>query len=156
MIIGDNMEFFIQYDVLFDDPFFPLGPLNLWINGKAYPGKGPNITLSSDMPDLIAGFKGALKYNFKQTNLPLDKIDFLDEEYNQTNLLVLTGGELWDNGLSTLCEIVGETFRLFYSYQEGSYELIELPLAYCKRLTEELEKELDRICPPRNYDDEPE
>lgn len=140
MIVGDNFDFFIQFDILCANDRFRMGPLNLWINGKAYPGKGALITLNNDIWALIDNFDRALKHNFKQSNLPLSAIDFLHEEIHQTNLMYWSTCELWDNGLSLFCEIVGDTLRLFYSLDNSPYDLLEIPLTYFQKIRDELFK----------------
>lgn len=138
MIVGNNPDFFIQYDVVMDNGFSRLGPLNFWINGKAYPGEGHLITLETEVFMIVDNFDLALKHKFKQSNLPIEKIDFLKEEVESTNLLYWSSCELWDNGLSMLCEIVGDTIRIFYSLHGSPYEVIEVPVSYYQGMRDEL------------------
>lgn len=142
MIIGDDTEFFIQFDILIDSSKangYALGPFNFWIDGVAYPGKGPVITLNSVLPLFIWSFEKAVKWKFKGSNLPIKELDFDDEEINERNTMYWPTVELFDYGLSLQCEIVGENIRLFYKQGNAPYQEKVIPLAYYKNMMDELE-----------------
>ena len=147
MIFGDDMDFFIQSDVLLNNGH-PLGPLNFWIDGKAYPGKDAVITLSTEIPILEEGLEKALKHKFKESNLPLEEIDFDYEELAEENIIYWYLMELGDNGLRMRCEIVKDTLRLFYSQNGSPFQVKEIPLNYYKKIIDELSDFLDEIHPP--------
>ena len=147
MIFGDDMDFFIQSDVLLNNGH-PLGPLNFWIDGKAYPGKDAVITLSTEIPILEEGLEKALKHKFKESNLPLEEIDFDYEELAEENTMYWDLVELGDNGLRMRCEIVKDTLRLFYSLNGSPFQVKEMPLEYYKKIIDEMFGFLEEINPP--------
>ena len=137
MIFGDKMDFFIQLDVLINNGYL-LGPLNFWIDGKAYPGKGAVITFDSEITLLEANLEKALNHKFKESNLPLEEIDFDYEELAEENIMYWSLVELGDNGLRMRCEIVKDTLRLFYSLNGSPFQVKEMPLEYYKKIIDEM------------------
>ncbi len=138
MIFGDKMDFFIQLDILISSRGFYMGPLNFWIDGKAYPGKGAVITLNSEITLLEAILEKALNHKFKESNLPLEEIDFDYEELAEENIIYWFLAELGDNGLRMRCEIVKDTLRLFYSLNGSPFQVKEMPLEYYKKIIDEM------------------
>ena len=147
MIFGDKMDFFIQLDILINNGYL-LGPLNFWIDGKAYPGKGAVITVSTEIPMLEEGLEKALNHKFKESNLPIEEIDFDYEELAEENIIFWHLMELGDYGLDFRCEIVKDTLRLFYSLNGSPFQVKEVPLEYYKKIIDELGGFLDEIDPP--------
>lgn len=144
MIFGDDMDFFIQSDVLIgldQTNGFLYGPLNIWIDGKAYPGKGTIMTLNCEAYNLVQlFFDVTLNWPFKGSNLPIEQIDFDSEEINKENILFWNLGDLWDNGLSLMCEIVGENLRIFYKQDNMPYQEKVIPLEYYKKIMVQLDE----------------
>lgn len=144
MIFGDDMDFFIQSDVLIgldQTNGFLYGPLTIWIDGKAYPGKGTTMTLNCEAYNLVQLFFDlTLNWPFKGSNLPIEQIDFDSEEINQENILFWELVELWDNGLSLMCEIVGENLRIFYKQDNMPYQEKVIPLEYYKKIMVQLDE----------------
>lgn len=146
MIIGNNQDFFVQCDVLIgqvETNGYVLGPINFWIDGKAYPGKGQLITLSSIIPLLSDLLKKTINWKFKESNLPINQINFDKEEIENENILSWYLSELFDFGLSMKCEIVGENIRIFYKCGDDSYKEKVIALSYYKKIIEQLESWLD-------------
>ena len=149
MIIGNRTDFFLQLDILerSDDNYWLFGPFNFWIDDIPYPGNGTNITFNSTPYSMIQNYEDILKYDYDGSNLPLEKINFDDEDnyFDETikhHLCVYDLGELYDYGLYVKVEIVGDTLRFFYSQNDGAWKLKEIPLAYYESII----KKLDKLC----------
>ncbi|EGV38367.1 hypothetical protein l11_05130 [Neisseria weaveri LMG 5135] len=138
MIIGDKIDFFIQLDLLVKDSYYYMGPLNFWIDQKAYPGVGAVITLNSQIMLLKDNLNIALSHEFKGSNLPIEHIDFDYEELSDENTIYWYLGELGDNGLRMRCEIVKDTLRLFYSMNQDPFKVKEISLIYYKKIIDDL------------------
>ena len=147
MIIGNQPDFFLQIDIVEnpDDGYWYLGICNFWIDDLPYPGNGTNITLNSTLPLLVGDYEDSiLKYNYDGSNLPLEEINFEDEnnyddETIKHHLCSRTSGEFFDYGLETKFEIFGDTLRFFYSQNEGPWQLKEIPLAYYDSIMKKLD-----------------
>ena len=152
MIIGkrwDFWDFFLQIDVVdkTDDGHFFYGLCNFWIDDFPYPGNGVNITLNSTAWYMVKDYENMLNYEYDGSNLPLEQINFDDEdnyddETIKHRLYDCDFGELFQYGLHVKTEIVGDTLRFFYSQNGGAWQLKEIPLAYYESII----KKLDKLC----------
>ena len=147
MIIGNRLDFFLQLDIVekTDDNRCLYGLCNFWIDDLPYPGNGANITLTSTIWYLVTDYEDILKYEYDGSNLPLEQINFEDEDnYDDASikhhLFNRSSGELWDYGLHTKFEIFGDTLRFFYSQNEGPWQLKEIPLAYYDSIIRQLDE----------------
>ncbi|MBR1375302.1 MAG: hypothetical protein IJ566_04370 [Cardiobacteriaceae bacterium] len=147
MIIGERSDFFLQLDIVekTDDNRCLYGLFNFWIDDYPYPGNGTNITLTSTSWHLVADYADILNYEYDGSNIPFEQINFeeednYDDETIKHHLFNRSSGELWDYGLHTKFEIVGETLRFFYSQNEGLWQLKEIPLIYYESIVKELDE----------------
>ena len=147
MIIGERSDFFLQLDIVekTDDNRCLYGLFNFWIDDYPYPGNGTNITLISTSWHLVADYADILNYEYDGSNIPFEQINFeeednYDDETIKHHLFNRCSGELWDYGLHTKFEIVGETLRFFYSQNEGLWQLKEIPLIYYESIVKELDE----------------
>lgn len=150
MIIGkgwEHWDFFLQIDAVCqsEDKDFTYGTFNFWIDEIPYPGSGVNITLNSTAWSFIQNYERILNYEYDGSNIPFEQINFEDEDnYHDDNikhhLFDWTACELSDYGLRTKFEIVGDTLRFFYSQNEGSWKLKEIPLSYYESIIKKLDK----------------
>lgn len=156
MIFGDDVDFFIQFDVLFNNNPYPLGPLNIWIDGRAYPGKDPTVTLTVNVYNLVEiFFEEILNHPFKGSNISLDKLNFdayeiFEKKVNDQDLFYWATEGFWDNGLSLMCEIVGDSLRIFYKQDDEPYREKVIPLEYYKNIMIQLDQWLKDGYPKQN------
>lgn len=148
MIIGNRTDFFLQLDIVerSDDNCWIYGIFNFWIDEFPYPGNGTNITFNT-LWYIVADYEDVLNYRYDGSNLPLEQINFDDEdnyddETIKHRLYDCDFGELFQYGLHVKTEIVGDTLRFFYSQNGGAWQLKEIPLAYYESII----KKLDELC----------
>ena len=82
MIVGNRTDFFVQLDCVekTDDNHWIYGIFNFWIDDLPYPGNGTNITFTSTAWYIIQDYENCLKYDYVASNIPLEQINFEDED----------------------------------------------------------------------------
>ncbi|MCA5005225.1 Imm42 family immunity protein [Sphingobacterium bovistauri] len=127
MLIKHHDDFFIQWETVFIvNGNLNLGIFNFWIDDKAYPAKGINITLNSLFYELVSEIPMIENLQLDIGNLPIDEIDF--GNYEKNNLVWINSGELFQYGFALIIGFNGNTERIFFTNDfEKTYDEIVLP-----------------------------
>ncbi|RPD83086.1 hypothetical protein EGK75_13545 [Neisseria weixii] len=138
MIFGDDINFFIQIDILISNNNYQMGPLNFWIDGKCYPGENALITLNSEVTILKENLDKIFKRNFPENKLTIDQINFDLEEIHEKNIMYMYLAELGDCGLKLRCDMTKNMLRLFYAMKEEPFKVKEIPINYYAKIINEI------------------
>ncbi|WP_407404340.1 Imm42 family immunity protein [Chryseobacterium sp.] len=127
MLIKHHDDFFVQWETVFVvNDHLNLGIFNFWIDDKAYPAAGINITLNSLFYELVSEIPMIENLELNIGNLPIDEIDF--GNYDNNNLVWINSGELYQYGFALVIGFDGNRERIFFTKDyEKTYEEIVLP-----------------------------